>query len=145
MTVVYALPLPEAISTRHVYFCTVGKQPAIDGQSVAAVTTRRCHASLNLSFLCYDSQRCTLAVAQHFMRTFNFRETFKHVLKIYGIWPQARLYTHTSAQCNPASVGLAQARPNKPIPCCSSCQIWLSMYLIIRLVCSRILFPRIGA
>ena len=27
-------------------------------------------------------------------------------------WPVGRIYTHTSAQCSPASVGLAQARPN---------------------------------
>ena len=49
-------------------------------------------------------------------RTFNFQEIFKRAFKIYGIWPQARsvvyIHTHTSAQCGPASVGLAQARPN---------------------------------
>ena len=33
--------------------------------------------------------------------------------KIYGIWPQASKHTHACAQCSPASVGLAQARPNK--------------------------------
>ena len=49
---------------------------------------------------------------------FNFREIFERTFKIYGIWPQARSFshththTHTSAQCSPASVGLAQARPN---------------------------------
>ena len=32
--------------------------------------------------------------------------------KIYGIWPQARTYVNTLLQCSPASVGLAQARPN---------------------------------
>ena len=36
--------------------------------------------------------------------------------KIYGIWPQAskdvRMYVNTLPQCSPASVGLAQARPN---------------------------------
>ena len=47
---------------------------------------------------------------------FNFREIFKRAFKIYGIWPQARSYTHTSAQRSPASVGLAQARPNKTLP-----------------------------
>ena len=44
-----------------------------------------------------------------------------HSLKIYGIWPQAskqasknvRMYVNTLPQCSPASVGLAQARPNK--------------------------------
>ena len=46
------------------------------------------------------------------MRMFNFREIFKRAFKTYDIWPQARSYTHTSAQCSPASVGLAQARPN---------------------------------
>ena len=38
-----------------------------------------------------------------------------HVSKIYCKWPQwsvSRSYTHTSAQCSFASVGLAQARPN---------------------------------
>ena len=49
-------------------------------------------------------------------RTFNFREIFKHAFKIYGIWPQAQSYTHTSAQCSPASVGIAQARPNYVYP-----------------------------
>ena len=37
--------------------------------------------------------------------------------KIYGIWPQAsknaRTYVNTLPQCSPASVGLAQARPNQ--------------------------------
>ena len=54
MSVVYALPLPEAISTRRVYFCTVGEQPAVDGQSVAAVTRRSkmpCVLKLELSLL----------------------------------------------------------------------------------------------
>ena len=46
-------------------------------------------------------------------RTFNFCEVFKHAFKIYGIWPQAYKYvTNTLPQCNPAIVGLAQARPN---------------------------------
>ena len=41
------------------------------------------------------------------MRTFNFWEIFKRTFKIYGIWPgKVRSYTHTSAQCSPASVGL---------------------------------------
>ena len=38
---------------------------------------------------------------------------FKCAFKIYGIWPQAKKYvTNTLLQCSPASVGLAQARPN---------------------------------
>ena len=68
---------------------------------------------LKLEPLHYVCQCSSLAVA----RTFNFQEIFKRVFKIYGIWPQARsvvyIHTHTSAQCSPASVGLAQARPNK--------------------------------
>ena len=71
----------------------------------------RCHASLNLSHLRYGCQRCTLAVTIA-MTTFNFRKIFKRTFKIYGIWSVGRSYTHTSAQCSPASVGLAQARPN---------------------------------
>ena len=49
---------------------------------------------------------------------FNFREIFKRTFKIYSIWLQAHTYgriTHTSAQCSPASVGLAQAHPNKEL------------------------------
>ena len=50
-------------------------------------------------------------------RTFNFREKCKRAFKIYGIGPlaskQASTYvTNTLPQCSPASVGLAQARPN---------------------------------
>ena len=41
--------------------------------------------------------------------------------KIYGIWPQAsmyvRMYVNTLPECSPASVGLAQARPNKLLTC----------------------------
>ena len=37
---------------------------------------------------------------------------FKCTLKIYGIWLQASIDTHTLPQCSPASVGLAQANPN---------------------------------
>ena len=33
-------------------------------------------------------------------------------------------YTHTSAQCSPASVGLAQARPNN----CTQVGMGISMY-----------------
>ena len=40
MSVVYARISPEAISIRCVYFCTVSEQPAVDGQSVAAVTNK---------------------------------------------------------------------------------------------------------
>ena len=32
MSVIYAQPLPEAISPRRVYFCTVGEQPDVDGR-----------------------------------------------------------------------------------------------------------------
>ena len=41
MSAVYARPLPEAISTQHVYNCTICKQPAVDGRSVAAVTNKK--------------------------------------------------------------------------------------------------------
>ena len=33
-------------------------------------------------------------------------------VKVYDIWPQTSTYTHTFVQCSPASVGLAQTRPN---------------------------------
>ena len=36
-----------------------------------------------------------------------------------------RIYTHTSAQCSPASVGLAQARPNNTAICS-----WRSKFII---------------
>ena len=39
-SVVYARHLPEAISIRRV-FCTVGEKPAVDGQSIAAVTNMK--------------------------------------------------------------------------------------------------------
>ena len=41
MSVVYVRPLPEANSTRRVYFFMVGEQPAVDGRSVAAVTNKK--------------------------------------------------------------------------------------------------------
>ena len=43
----YVRPLPEAISTRR-GFCTVGKQPAIDGQFIAAVTNKKLPCALQL-------------------------------------------------------------------------------------------------
>ena len=77
----------------------------------------RCHASLNLSRLRYDCQRCTLAVAQHCHASAQGRLVFGKYLNahfkftVYGR-KQARSYSHTSAQSNPASVGPIQARPN---------------------------------
>ena len=78
---------------------------AVDGWSVAAVTNKklRWRASLNLSRLRYDCQRCTLAVAQHNLplRTFNFWKIFKSAFKIYGIWPQAHSVGHIHTHlCN---------------------------------------------
>ena len=47
-------------------------------------------------------------------RTFDVWEIFKHAFNIHGIWPQTNKYdTNTLSQCSPASVGLAQARPNE--------------------------------
>ena len=58
-------------------------------------------SSTAMSFTYYT--KCT--------RTFNFCEIFKRAFKI--MWPQAHKYvTNTLPQCSPASVGLAQARPN---------------------------------
>ena len=77
----------------------------------------RCCASLDLRRLCYDCQRCTLAVAQHCHASAQERLVFGKYLNahfkftVYG-HNQARSYSHTSAQSNPASVGLTQARPN---------------------------------
>ena len=52
---------------------------------------------------------------------------FNHAhFKIYGrpIWPQASKHTHACAQCNPASVGLAQPRPNYCLYCpCSPLEL----------------------
>ena len=50
------------------------------------------------------------------LRSYNDLHEIFDSLKIYGIWPQAskdvRMYVNTLPQCSPASVGLAQARPN---------------------------------
>ena len=44
---------------------------------------------------------------------------FVQYFKIFGIWPQTDIHTyihtHARAQCNHASVGLAQARPNNDL------------------------------
>ena len=112
MSVVYAQSLPELGSQLAMY--NFVRQPAVDGQSVAADKQEvRCRASLNLSPLHYGCQRCTLAVAQHCHASARGCSIFfKRAFKIYSIWPQALSYTHRSAQCSPASVGLAQARPD---------------------------------
>ena len=114
-------------SQPHVSFYMVCEQPAVDAGLVRSCCDKqevRCRACFNLSCLRYGCRRCTLAVAQHCpsptklrlltkcTRTFNFQEIFKCVFKIYGIWPQASIDTHTLPQCSPASVGLAQAHSN---------------------------------
>ena len=77
----------------------------------------RCSASLNLSLLCYGCQRCTLAVAPHCHASAQGHSIFGKYLNahlkftVYGP-KHGWSYTHTFAQCSPASVGLAQARPN---------------------------------
>ena len=82
------------------------------------------------------------------MRMFNFWEIFKRAFKTYDIWPQARSYTHTSAQCSPASVGLAQARPNNICRCVNEgIHIYCLMgekaiWLDIARVCGRIFTSR---
>ena len=57
----------------------------------------------------------------------NFRKIFKCAFKLYGIWPQASMYvTNTLPLLSPASVGLAQARPNKCTMLCSTALLaWL--------------------
>ena len=96
---------------------TVCKQPAIDGRSVAAVTNKKvlCVLKLEPSPL-WLPMLCTGSPALPFTSHVDvqFQEIFKHAIKKYGIWPQANKYiTNTLPQCSPASVGLAQARPNK--------------------------------
>ena len=105
MRVVYARPLPEAISTPRVilyslwtacHWCQAVRS-CCDKQEV------RCHTCFNFSRLCYGCRRCTLAVAQHCpsptnlrlltkcMRMFNFREILICAFKIYDRWPQANI------------------------------------------------------
>ena len=80
----------------------------------------RCHACLNLSRLRYIYQHCTVAVAQHCPSpieatyytkctwTFNFREYLNVDLKfMVNGCKHVHMYTHISAECSPASVGLA--------------------------------------
>ena len=75
----------------------------------------------NLSRLRYGCQRCTLAVTQHCHASARGCSIFGKYLNahlkftVYGRKhgrSLGRIDTHTSAQCSPASVGLAQARPN---------------------------------
>ena len=103
------------------YIILYGQRPACHWWSVRSCCDKqevRCRASLNLSCLHYGYQCCTLAVAQHCHASAWGRSIFGKYLNahlkftVYGR-KQARLYTHTFAQCSPASVGLAQARPNK--------------------------------
>ena len=72
MSVVYARPLPEVISTWRVSLVlSASSLPlmVLDNSKTANSCCDkqevRCHVCLNLSRLCYGSQRCTLAVAQH--------------------------------------------------------------------------------
>ena len=68
---------------------------------------------LNLSCLRYGCQHCTLAVAQHCHLVHEDVHLNEHLIfTIYGR-KQARMYVNTLLQCSLASVGLAQARPNK--------------------------------
>ena len=119
MSVVYARPLPEVISTGVHGLRVVCHWWLV--RSCCDQLEVRCCASLNLSRLRYGCQHCTLAVPQHCpslivakcTRMFNFQEIFKRAFKIYGIWPQAITYvTNSLLQCSPTSVGLTQSRPN---------------------------------
>ena len=85
------------------------------------------HSSSSPALSCHalSSTKCT--------RTFNFWEIFKHAfINIYGTWPQARsvVYTHTSAQCSPASVGLALARPKYTLVCMLTCAVLLKPWSV---------------
>ena len=77
---------------------------------------------LKLDLFRYGCQRCTLAVALHCHASARGRSIFGKYLNahlkftVYGRKRTVgRTYTHTSAQCSSASVGLAQARPNNTI------------------------------
>ena len=66
-----------------------------------------------------------------YMRTFNFPEIFKSAFKVYGIWPEASIDTHTLPQSSPASVGLTQAHPNyKNAWCHFSCTLVVTKWLV---------------
>ena len=74
----------------------------------------RCHASLNLSHLCYSCQCCTLAVDQHCHASARGCSISRKYLKAhlkFMVYGRKHCRIHTSAQCSPASVGLTQARP----------------------------------
>ena len=101
MSVIYAHPLLEAISTgvhglRVVCHWWLVRSYC-DQQEV------RCYASLNLSRLRYGCQHCTLAVAQHCpslivakcTRTFNFKYLNMHLkFTVYGHKQARTLQTH---------------------------------------------------
>ena len=81
----------------------------------------RCRVCLKLSRLCYGCQRCTLAVAQHCpspIEATYYSSIFGKYLNahlkftVYGRKQASMYVTKTLPQCSPASVGLAQARPN---------------------------------
>ena len=118
----------------------VGDRSCFDKQEV------RYHASLNSSHLHYGCQRSTLAVAQHchamlftywgYLLSARGRSIFGKYLNthlkftVYGR-KHGRSYTHTSAQCSPASVGLTQAHPNKCLWLVATPRAWLAENLQI--------------
>ena len=142
MSVVYARLYLKRSQPGVYKFCTVCEQPAIDGQSVAAVTNKSkvpCvlklePSPLRLPMLHSGSSPALSSLSTKCTRTFNFREIFKRAFKIYGIWPQANTYvTNTLPQCSPTSVGLAQACPN------NAQTSHLFMHVLIQTVyCTRI-------
>ena len=86
-----------------------------------SVMVRSCHPCVNLSHLrsrLLSHQRWALAGST--LLTMGWVGAPEDTLfvkylsfKIYGIWPkQASKQTYTRVQCSPASMGVAQARPN---------------------------------
>ena len=99
--------------------CTVGKQSAVDGRSVAAVTNKKVPcvlklepSPLQLPTLHSSSSPALPCHALHLLSSTSiFRRYLNVHLKLYDC-KHGRWYTHTSVQCSPASEGLTQACPN---------------------------------
>ena len=75
----------------------------------------RCHACLNLSCLCYGRQRYTLAIAicpSPVLISAQEHSIFEKYLNAHLKFTVYGRKYKCVLQCSPASVGLAQARPN---------------------------------
>ena len=119
MSVIYAWPLPEAISTRRIIL--YGQWAACRWWSACS-----CCVSLNLRRLHYGCQCCTLAVAPQLpckcTRTFNFLEYLNAHLEfmVYGRSTVGHIHTHL---CNAVPLVWGSLR-FAPIKC------WAHMWFV---------------